>query len=149
MADTVRQQIRDRVITELNTDRPSSLPLVTKRRWHPGEENTSLSIAVIFLEEPTKPIGGRSGPLQDRSLHIGIQCVAGVSNRSEADDALEPALAWATGIIGRSNLNELATEITEINTVWEQAKMDMFYLAATLIFEIRYQTVRNDLFSIQ
>jgi hypothetical protein len=147
--DTVRQRIRDQAILELNTDQPTGLPVVTKRRWHPGEDDGPLSIAVVFLEEPTRQIGGRGGSLQDRDLHIGVQCVVGVTHRDEADDALEPALAWATSVISSSNLDGYATETTEVSTVWEQAKMDKFYLAATLVFRIRYQTVRDDLTSIQ
>lgn len=146
---TIRQRIRDQIILELNTNRPEDLPIADKRRWYPVQSDDALSMSVVFVREDSKPVGGRSGSLQDRELQIAVQCVAGSAYRDQVDDIIEPALAWATEVLGNTNLNGMATEIVELGIVWEQAKMDKFYLAAQLNYHIRFQTPRNDVSKVQ
>jgi len=142
---TVRQEVRDAVIAALNDARDPDLPEATKRRWVPGQANRCPSIGVFFLQEQPRQIGGRHGGLVERPLQIGAQCVVAVSSPDLADDAVEPLLAHVVERLGSTTLSGLALDVEELGTKWEHAQMDRFYLAATMTWQINFQTRRDDL----
>lgn len=142
---TIRQQIRDQVIAELNDDRPSDIPEATKRRYIPGDRLAAPRIAVFFINEPTRPATNRHSPLTSRELFIATQCLNLVENVEDVDDSVEPLLAWVTQVLGSSNLAGLALDIEEAGTQWEVQYADCVYVAATTRWRVAYQTLRNDL----
>jgi hypothetical protein len=145
MSATTRQLIRDAFIEALTVDRDPDIPAATKRRWVPSESNRCPSIGVFFLEEQAQPVGGRHGGLVERPLKIATQCVQAVATPDLADDAIEPLLAHIVARLGSANLDGLVLDISELSTKWETAALDRFYIAATVIWSVQYQTRRNDL----
>src|SRR5690349_15660597 len=102
---TVRQDIRDRVILELNAAPPSGVPQATRRRYVPGTRLTEPRIAVFFIEEPTSRQGGRAGALAQRRLTIAVQAVLPVENPEGSDEAMEPLLAHIVATLGATTLD--------------------------------------------
>lgn len=142
---SIRQQIRDRIITELNTDRPTDMPEATKRRYVPGELLTGPRIAVFFRREAARPATNRHSPLTARDLVIATQSLNFVEDASDIDDSVEPLMEWITRILGNSNLDGLAHDIEEGETVWEVQYADCIYVAATTLWTVSYQTRRANL----
>lgn len=101
-------------------------------------------MAVVFVEEPATR-ANRSFPITKRDLLIGVECVVCANGPELVDDLVEPMLEWAVAVLGDTNLNTLAHDVTEQSTVWETARLEKNYLRATVRFSIAYQTVRNDL----
>lgn len=142
---TIRQQIRDAAIVELNDQPPTGVPLCGKRRYIPGEKITSPRLAAFFGEEDVTQPQGRSGPLARRNLILVLQAIAVVQRPEEADDAIEPMLAHIVDVMGETNLGGLATGIAEISTLWATGEASVFVIAALTRWRIEYQTLRNDL----
>lgn len=142
---SIRQQIRDQIITELNTDRPTDVPECTKRRYVPGELLRAPRIAVFFRRDPARPATGRHSPLVARELFISTQCLNLVEDPADIDDSVEPFLTWITSVLGETNLDGLAHEIEEGETTWEVQYGDCIYVAATTLWRVSYQTLRNNL----
>lgn len=146
MADiTLRQSIRNGVIELLNTARPQDVPEFTKRRYVPGERVTEQRGSVFFVAEPAERIGGRGGPVTQRKLVIAVQIVDAVEEPDEADDAVEPALAWITQQLGTATLAGMVHDFEQLGTAWETESRELFYIAATTTWRVEYQTLRADL----
>lgn len=144
MSDSLRLRVRDAVVARLNDTNPPGVPTATRRRWFPGEKSV-LSMAVFFVEEDTKQPMGRGGPLAQRQLTVAVQCVAATTKPELLDDLIEPMLAHATRVLGSTLLDGLATAVEERSTKWETATMDKFYIAATTLWRVEFQTKRDDL----
>lgn len=142
---TVRQDVRDAVIARLNTARPANIPEATRRRYVPGQRVTNQRLAVFFVKEEDKRIGGAGGPVTHRAILIATQVVDAVEDPADADDAVEPALAWLTQVLAASNLSGLVLDIEETGTLWETSNEDLFYIAATVTWRVTYQTARANL----
>ena len=142
---SIRQQIRDRAIEEINAGLPTGVPECGKRRFVPGEKTNAARMAAFFGEEDTKQPGGRAGPLAKRELILVIQAIAVVERPEEADDAVEPMLEHITSVMGDTNLDGLALGVSEISTLWATGEASMFIVAALTRWRIEYQTVRNNL----
>lgn len=142
---TVRQDIRDAFISTINLARPSGVAEATRRRYIPGERVTEQRIGVFFLKEENQQPGGRSGPVTSRALTIATQVVDAVEDPADADDAVEPALAWLVRVLAGSNLGGLVHDVTESGTVWETLNQDLFYVAATITWKVNFQTQRANL----
>lgn len=139
--------VRDRMITELNTPLPSNVPLATKRRWLPGLPLTEARIALYFGKEGNTLPQQRHSRIAHRGLAIGVQCAVTVTDIEEADDTVEPLLVHVIDRLSDSTLNNLATDIEEVQTEWEVFKGDLFYVVATLFLQVNYQTARGDITS--
>ena len=143
---TVRTDIRDAVLSLLNTGTPEGIPETTKRRYVPGEKLVESRIAAFFAEETDNRIGGPAGPLTKRSLTIALQAMVGVENPEDADDAVEPLLTHIVDRMGDTNLGGLALNVVEVSTLWASANdAGRFYLVALTRWQIEYQTRRADL----
>jgi hypothetical protein len=142
---TIRQTIRDQVLELLNTDRPNNVPEFTKRRAVPGERVTEQRGAVFFVAEPAERVGGKGGPVTLRKFILAVQVIDAVEETDEADDALEPALAWVTAKLGNTNLSGLVHDIEHTGTGWESDSRELFYICATTTWRVEYQTLRADL----
>lgn len=147
---TVRQQIRDAVITLLNTDRPTGVPAASSRRYIPGRRDTDPRIAVYFFRERSQRPGGRGGPLRNRNLFLATVPIVAMEDPAEIDDALEPMLEWIVSRLGNTNLGGLALDLEELgdggdSTAWAVEDRDLVYAAAPMVWRIEYQTLRDDL----
>lgn len=142
---TIRQQVRDTAIAEINTDLPVGVPECGKRRFVAGEKVTEPRMAAFFGEEDVQQPQGRGGPLAKRSLILVIQAIAVVENPEDADDAVEPMLEHITSVMGDTNLGGLALGISEISTLWATGGDSVFVVAALTRWRIEYQTLRDDL----
>lgn len=141
-------QIRDRVIEELNTDRPSDVPEATSRRSFPEEPvRDEPRIAVFLGDETVDPPRGSSNmdPISRRRLPIAVQCVAGTDDIAEVDDIVAPLIAWVTSVLAQTNLDGLVHYMRETSTQRAPQYMDLYIMRATLIFEVSYQTLRRDI----
>lgn len=147
MTLTIRQQIRDRALDELNLDRPTGVPVATKRRFVPGQVITENRIAVFFAEEDTQPGPGPrpSSPLTRRKLNLAIQAIVATERPEDADDAAESMLAHIVERLGKTNLAGLAFSVSELSIVWAAQQSDLFYLVALQRWAVDYQTAKADL----
>jgi hypothetical protein len=142
---TIRGQVRDQIIAELNAGLPTGVPEATKRRYIPGEKLTSPRLAVFFAEEEDERPGGSRGPLTKRSLTIAIQAMARCALPEEADDLIEPMLEHIVSVMGDTNLAGLALDVAEVSTVWATANDAAFYIVALCRWRIDFQTKKADL----
>lgn len=143
---TVRQQIRDRFIAELNADPPTGVPEATKRRYIPGSKINAPRIAVFFVDEPTERVGGAGGALTRRTLTIAVQCVIVCEDPEDADDTVEPLLEHVVAVLGDTNLAGLATDLVEVGTQWgSDTSTGLVVHMALTRWRVQYQTVKDDL----
>lgn len=143
---TVRQDIRDRVIADLNAAPPTGVPMTTKRRYMPGEKINTARMAAFFAEEEASRPGGAAGPITRRVLTLALQAVVCVEDPAQADDAIEPLLAHIVDMMGDTNLGGLATNVAEVSTLWASDNQSgVFILMALTRWRIEYQTKRDDL----
>lgn len=143
---SVRQQIRDRAILELNAAPATGVPTTTKRRFIPGEKLTEPRIAAFFAEEEASRVGGPGSALTKRDFILALQAIVVVENPADADDTIEPLLEHIVAVMGDTNLAGLALEVSEIGTLWASANdAGAFILVAMTRWRIKFQTVRNDL----
>ncbi len=142
---TIRQQVRDAAIAELNANPPTGVPECGKRRFIAGEKVTSPRLAAFFGEEDVTQPQGRSAPLAKRTLVLVIQAIAICERPEDADDAVEPMLEHITAIMGDTNLGGLALGVTEIGTLWATGESSVFIVAALTRWRIEFQTLRNNL----
>jgi hypothetical protein len=138
-------QIRDQLIAELNAAPPLGVPAATNRRRIPGQNDKAAAIGVFFHAEDNHLPQGQGGMLTARKLHIAVQCTASADTAPLVDDVLEPLRVHVVNTLGATRLNNLITGITEAKATWETVSLDKFYSAVTIIFEIDYQTKRNDI----
>lgn len=147
---SVRTDVRDAVIALLNTDRPTAIPEATKRRFVPGRKFSGPLIAVFFNDEEVQRPPNDSFPARKRSLVIATQCVIGVEDPADADDAAEDLLVHIVGKLGPEDTalrQEGVTRAIELRTRWEAGPGDagLYLLAATTHWMLEFQTLRGDL----
>lgn len=143
---SLRELIRDQIITELNTDTPTGLPQATKRRYVPGAHLREPQIGVFFVEEPAERVGGRGGALTKRNLTIAVQCVIPCEDPAEADDLLEPLLVHVIDKLGDTNLDGLVTDCVEVGTQWGTDTSTGIVVHMGLNrWRVEYQSVKDDL----
>ena len=146
MTVTISLDIRDAVMTALNTDTPTGIPMATKRRVMPGEPVREPFIAVFLGREQVTHPGGSRGPIADRPLEVLIELGTATDDLANVDDLIEPLRAWLVKALGDSNLGGLASEVQELG-VTERAtyKLDLYNALAITAWTVRYQTARADL----
>lgn len=145
---SIRQDIRKRVITELNAAPPSGVPEATERRYVSGENvrGATTRLAVFPMDETPERVGGPGGALTKRSVVMVVQCIVYVEKPDEADDALDAMLDHVVAVLGDTNLNKLATDIVEVGTQWVVDTSSGVTVALALSrWRMNYQTVKNDM----
>ncbi len=61
------------------------------------------------------------------------------------DDAVDPPLNWVThALMFDETLGGLCSKIDEMGTSWAPAEHDVTVMTAQVVFEVSYQTRRND-----
>lgn len=144
--DILAIQILDQIIAELNTNRPTDVPEVTARRTFPDEIVREPRMAVFLGDEQLDPprAGSNADPLARRRLAVAVQCVGVTDNVGEIDRTVQPMLAWATQVLGRSRLGGLVHYVRERGTERRPTYLEIYRLTATQIYEVAYQTLRDD-----
>lgn len=142
---SIRLQIRDQIIAELNTAPPVGVPEATKRRWVPGQQLREPRLAVFFGPTETLDPPRTGFPLNDRTLIVSIQAAVAVEDPASADDEVEPLLAHVVKVLGNTSLNKLATKVEEQGTEWASGQAGLFYHAGITRYAVRFQTRRGDL----
>lgn len=143
---TVRSDIRDQVIAELNADLPTGVPEASRRRYVPGTKLDAARIAVFFVEEPVSRPGSRAMPIVQRKLTVAVQCVLPVEDPEDADDAMESLLEHVVARLGDTYLGGLATDMRELGTQWAgDSSTGLYVFMALTRWEVEYQTQRADL----
>ena len=147
MALTVFGNILEAVLTELNTDRPETVPEVTKRRVLPGEVIKEPRMAVFLGDEnlDAPRAGSNLDPLAKRRLALIVQCADVTDDVDELDTILEPQMIWATRKLGLTRLSGLAHFVRETAVQRQPEYGDRYAITANLVFECGYQTRRDDI----
>lgn len=149
MSDIVIVQILDEILDMLNaTGRPADVPEVTLRRTFPDEEVKEARMAIYLGDETVDPPRQNSSqdPLARRRTSLAVQCVAATDDPSEIDFVTQPMVAWATEVLGMTKIPELGLHYArEQSTVRRVASLGHYVVVTTVIFELSYQTRRNDL----
>ena len=146
--DALALQIRDAIITALNTDRPSYIPEATKLRVMPGEPIEEPFIAVFLGEELTNYPQGSRGAIAARDMLVQVQIGGATATLAEVDDMLEPLRAWVVEVLGETDLDKLATSVAEVGIPEGGRlvyKLDLYNALVLTAWRVRYQTRRNDL----
>lgn len=142
---TVSLQIRDAVMSALNTDLPSDMPTATKRRVMPGEPVREDFIAVFLGNEPASN-RNRDDPLTKRDLEVLVEIGISTNDLADVDDRIEPLRAHVVDRLGDTNLGDLSHEVSEKGITERAAyKLDLHVALVIVTFVVRYQTKRNDL----
>lgn len=147
--DPLFVQILDRAVDELNDERPTGVPESTKRRRIPGSKITGPSMAV-FLGNETVDLPRASSnqdPLSRRRLALAVQCINLTDDVEQLDACVAPMVAWAVHVLGKTNLQKLVHYVRETGSQREPEYLDTAIMVATVVFEVSYQTRRNDLTS--
>lgn len=141
---TIRSDIVDAIIAELNAAPPSDVPLATTRRWIPDVPIDDPLIAVFPNEEEVTFPSGRLSGVARRGTLFSIQAIYPTDDVDGVDKITEQALAHIVATLGESNLGGLANSVIERGTTWQVEKMEHLVMIATVRFEVDYQTKRND-----
>jgi len=139
-----RLDIRDEIITALNIDLPVDIPPATKRRWIPGNVIREAAIAVFFVNEDVAIPGNSRGPVARRSLRVAVQCINACDTPDQMDDSIEPLISHAIARLGDLHSAKIM-QMTELESKWESGIMDRIYIAGSIVFNVDYQTKRDNL----
>lgn len=145
---TVSIEIRDAVIARLNDSLPSGIPAATKRRVMPGEPVREAFIAVFLDDEQVTYPGNKRGPLTARAMGVMIELGVVTDDLAEVDDLTEPLRAHVVERLGETNLEDLATAVSEVG-IPERGrlayKLDLYNALTFVRYVVDYQTARADL----
>jgi hypothetical protein len=139
------QQVIAAMVTALNTDVPTGMPVAGRNAWIVGMPLTETRISVIPAKEQNRLPQGRLSKIAHRHLMIGVQCAAPAETLIEGDDAVADLAVHVIAALSDSTLDNLATDIEEVAREWERFKADLIYVVHTIFFQVNYQTLRGDL----
>jgi len=149
MTDTVVVQILDELLDLLNaTGRPADVPEVTLRRTFPDEKVESARMAIYLGDETLDPPRGSSNidPISRRRVALAVQCVAATDEKDQIDRITQPMVAWAVQVLGQAKAPEIGLHyVREQSTARRVASLGLYVVHTTIVFELSYQTRRNDL----
>lgn len=146
---TIRLQIRDRILAELNRDLPPDIPMATTRRWAPGDEAALPAISLWIGREKTKPVTARSGGARERECMFVTQAIAVGDVSAEVEELVEPLLAFIVSRLGDTTLDGLVHSLQEDESIWEVPRTDQLYVSCSVIWVATYHTLRDDLRAVQ
>lgn len=148
MADSIAIRAVAQAIAELNADLPPGIPETTNRRVFPGDKIPleQLRMAVFLgdesLDAPMQ--SSNQDRIARRRTAIAVQCAASTTDVALIDTIVDPLLNHATARLGQSRLGGLVHYIRETGTNRRSEYKDLYLSICTRIFEISYQTRRND-----
>ena len=132
---SIREQIMQAVIAELNVSVPTGIPQATRMRVTAYEPDELPAITVYPEREEVSNINGRWGQVVQRTMSIRVDCRA-----IGGDDALDPLIVHVVGMLAGTTLGGLVQDIQERMTDWQFDEADALYGLASVGFEIRYTT---------
>lgn len=144
---TIRMQVLRAAQTALNTNRPADVPEVTLRRTTPGEAVRDSRLSVFLGEETALPPRNPGDPFSQRRVVLVVQAIVPVEEPGEADEAIEPLLAWAEQALGHTSLGGLAHQTIYTGTQWQPYQLDVVVAMAMATYEIAYHSTRGDPYS--
>lgn len=138
---SLRKQIVDALITQLNTSRPAGVPAASRIRQSQFERDEAASISVYPGDEAVQSATNRPSPIVRRTLQVLVECRA---VGDEPDVLLDPLEVWAEKAVGSASsaLWHDAPQLTL--THHEYAIGAKPHGLARLTFQIQYQTRRGD-----
>ena len=137
---TIRAQILDLALAALNTDRPTGIPVATRVRLEPLEDQEAPAIAVYIGAESVEPATNRHGPLVKRELELVVECrVVG----DTPDVLLDPLVDWTSRTLTGLE-STLFHDIQEAGTDFRFELSGYLYGLAVQRFRVLYQTQRAD-----
>ena len=139
---TFRIDILDELIAALNASLPVDIPGATKRRWIPGTPIRQPAIAVFLFNEDADR-RNKDWPVTRRSARYVVQCLIPCDEPDDMDGAIEPLLAHVVARLGALHSAKIM-DTQELNTKWEFGQADKIYVAASIVFNVDYQTNRTD-----
>lgn len=149
MADTVIIEILDELLDRLNsTGRPADVPEVTLRRTLPDEQLREPRMAIFLGDETVEPPrqSSNADPLALRRRQVAVQCIAPTDDLEFVDRATQHLVSWAVKVLGRAKAPEIGLLSTrEIGTTHRVVSAGLYIVHDTVLFELTYQTRRNDL----
>lgn len=149
MNELIIAQILDDLLERLNASgRPADVPEVTLRRTFPDEEVTQPRMALYLGDENVDPPrqSSNADPLSRRRTSIALQCVAATDDKAMIDFVTLPLVAWGVQVLGRARAPEIGVHyVRETSTTRRVASVGLYVVHTTIVFEVSYQTRRDDL----
>lgn len=147
MTDSIALQAVDAAIEALNEEAPTGMPEAGNRRHLEGEKVTEPRIGVFLGDESVLAPRQNSvhDPLARRQTVLAVQCIGVTDDIEKLDECVDPMLQHVVATLGRSNLEGLVYSLREQSTTRRAYYMDTYVMVLTVVFEMSYQTKRDDL----
>lgn len=142
---TLRQQIVNAIIVQLNTGRPPDVPPAEPLRTVALDTDSLDAVLVYRLRDVSNDVGGRRGQIVKRQLELAIEHWAQERESVAADEAVEPYLAWSVKALTDQSLGGLVSFIREAETNFAFGVAQRGYCLATLTLLVDYQQRADDL----
>lgn len=147
MADSIREQITQKVMDRLlSIGRPEDC-IVERYRTKPLERQTSFPAIIVYVKTETSvPAPHKWGPIAKKELILCCECR---TMGDPADQVLDPFIQWIVSQLIPAAVNDkaldgLASAVAEHHIEWHGADADVNYAAAAVDLKIEYQHVVND-----
>lgn len=134
---SAREQILAAMLTALNTNRPSGVPVATRTRLALYTEGALPAINVYPVKEQGGRIGGHAGPALRRKLAIHVDCIA---NGDLPDQQLDALIVWCTKTLDGNLLGGLVNSLEPGEILWQYDNAESEYATATIQFFVDYAT---------
>lgn len=145
MTTTIREQIIEAIIAQLNTGAPAGVPTLTRVKMEPNQPGQLPAMTIFPLrEEVNHAPAGKWGHVVMRSLTLRIVVEA---EGNPVDQQLDPIIAWLSQL-GGSQLGGLAVDVEEQNLEWAYEESDNPYVALALDLRVDYVTNKSDQTSV-
>lgn len=144
MSTTVRNQIIEAALLQLNTSAPGGMPVATRLRMAPYEINELPALNVFPVREEVRGDKlGRWGPIVERTFTMRVLIHASGSDAVSADLALDPIVAWVS-TLGGQQFGGLAIDTEESMLEWLYEEEDLSYTSLAIDFRVVYKTLKSD-----
>lgn len=143
---SLRLQILQAVVSTLNDDVPSGIPVASLRRYLGTESETFPAIAVWLVDETiTRPLrSARLGGPESRVMRVAVVVVARVRDADDVEATCEPYVEHVERALGNVTLGDLAHELTVANIGYDVTKSEDLVAVVTVECHIQYQTTRGE-----
>lgn len=147
MTDSVIYSVVEAIIESLNEAPPTGVPQAGSRRYMEGEEVTAPRIGVFLGDESVGPARGHpaNDPLTLRDAQIAVQCIGVADDIEKLDACVDPLVQHVVATLGRSRLGRRVHWLRETATTRRAFYQHRYVMVLTVLFEVRYQTLRDDL----
>jgi hypothetical protein len=150
MTASVRKQIVDMAIAQINTSAPSGVPAANDTRLESYQPSELPAITVFEIrEEGESEKSSRWGYLIKRTFTLRIEIrVASDSDTVSSREAIDPIYVWVAqqtaSAYQQPAFGGLAESCYETLLEWQYADSDQGYTLLQIDFRVEYSTLRND-----